>query len=124
MLTVAHEELRAFSVARLASPRAGRNRALPGVPRAYLRRRARTAVPYAQISVHVEPSSEASNRIAMIAFTPFLSASATIRAKPRSRLSWSVVVMPLSSPPKSDRSSEPIQEAMFRERTVRPKTSP
>ena len=39
--------------------------------------RALTAVPYAQISVQVEPSSEVSNRKAIIAFAPLASASAT-----------------------------------------------
>ena len=41
---------------------------------------ARTAVPYAQISVHCGPISDVSNRIATIAFAPFDSASWTIRS--------------------------------------------
>jgi hypothetical protein len=43
--------------------------ALPGCPRPSYLRVARTAVPYAQISVHVVPSSEVSKRNAMIALT-------------------------------------------------------
>ena len=42
--------------------------------------RALTAVPYAQISVHVLPSSDVSNRKATIASAPFASASSTSRS--------------------------------------------
>jgi len=40
----------------------------------------RAAVPYAQISVQLGPISDVSNRIAITAFAPFASASATILA--------------------------------------------
>lgn len=48
---------------------------------------ARTAVPYAQISVQVSPISEVSNRIARIALAPRRSASSIIRFMHSLRLS-------------------------------------
>ena len=84
----------------------------------------RTAVPYAQISVHVDPSSDVSNRIARTAFAPIASASATSRSIACSRPCASILVIPASSPPTSDFREAPIWEPMLRERTVRPNTSP
>src|SRR3954452_8617359 len=86
--------------------------------------RARTAVPYAQISVHVEPSSDVSKRKATIAVAPLACASSTRRWVACSRPSASIFVMPLSSPPTSDLKEAPICEPTLRERTVSPKTSP
>ncbi len=70
------------------------------------------------------PISEVSNRIAMIAFAPFASASCCIRSITSCRLSTSAFVMPFSSPPKIDFRPAPNCEPMLRERTVRPITSP
>ena len=86
--------------------------------------RARTAVPYAQISVHMPPISEVSKRMATMAFAPFASASATIRSITSWRLATSAFVMPFSSPPSIDLRLAPICEPTLRERTVRPITSP
>ena len=88
------------------------------------RREIFTAVPYAQISVHVSPISDVSKRIATTAFAPFASASSVIRWITSARLSDSAFVIPFSSPPKIDFNPAPICEPMFRERTVRPNTSP
>ena len=68
--------------------------------------------------------SDASKRMATIAFAPFASASPHIRSITCWRLSSSAFVMPFSSPPTIDFSPAPNCENMFRERTVRPKTSP
>ena len=84
----------------------------------------RTAVPYAQISVQVVPSSEVSKRNAMTALAPLPSASSTSRSWACRRPSASIFVMPFSSPPTSDLSDAPICEPTLRERTVSPKTSP
>ena len=68
----------------------------------------RTAVPYAQISVQVAPSSEVSKRKAMTAFAPFSSAVSTRRCWACWRPSASIFVMPRSSPPTKDLSVAPI----------------
>ena len=83
-----------------------------------------TAVPYAQISVQVVPSSEVSKRKAMTALAPLASASSTRRSCACIRPSLSIFVMPLSSPPTIDFSDAPICDPTLRERTVNPNTSP
>ena len=60
----------------------------------------------------------------MMAFAPLASASSSRRSWACARPSASIFVMPLSSPPTSDFSDAPICEPTFRDRTVRPKTSP
>ena len=52
----------------------------PGETQLEVDRRTRTAVPYAQTSVHVLPSSDVSNRNAMIASAPFDCASSITRS--------------------------------------------
>src|SRR5579864_1031652 len=59
--------------------------------------RARTAVPYAQISVQILPSSDVSKRNAMTAFAPFASASSIKRFVASSRPAASIFVMPFNS---------------------------
>src|SRR5262249_23629310 len=87
-------------------------------------RRARTAVPYAQISVQLPPISDVSKRMATIASAPFADASSTIRSITCWRLSTSAFVIPFSSPPRIDLKPAPSWDPMLRDRTVRPKTSP
>ena len=84
----------------------------------------RTAVPYAQISVQVSPISDVSKRIATIAFAPlrlgfFGHPLDHVVAAVDERLRH-----PFSSPPMIDFRPAPNWEKAFRERTVRPNTSP
>src|SRR5579859_538063 len=86
--------------------------------------RAWTAVPYAQISVQILPSSDVSKRNAMTAFAPFASASSIRRLVASSRPAASIFVMPFNSPPTIDFNAAPSCDPRLRERTVSPKTSP
>ena len=84
-----------------------------------------TAVPYAQISVHVLPISDVSKRIATIAFPPFASASSRHAARSTSsRLCREHLRHAPQLAAEHRLQAGADLRAALRERTVRPKTSP
>src|SRR5215470_9558849 len=82
-----------------------------------------TAVPYAHISWPAW-NSLVSNRMASTASAPLACAASASRSCASDRVWASILVIPRSSPPTSDLKPAPICAPRWRDRTVRPNTSP